>query len=57
MNALHELFVQREVLQALVWRDLKARYRGSFLGFLWTLLNPLLLMVIYSLVFSVYMRL
>jgi homopolymeric O-antigen transport system permease protein len=57
VSALRELFRQREVLQALVWRDLKARYRGSVLGFLWTLLNPLLLMVIYSLVFSVYMRL
>jgi len=41
---------------ALVWRDLRARYRGSVLGFLWTFLNPLLMMAIYSLVFSVYMR-
>ena len=37
-------------------RELKARYRGSVLGLLWTLLNPLLLMGIYSLVFAVYMR-
>jgi lipopolysaccharide transport system permease protein len=46
----------RRVLWALVWRDLKARYRGSVLGFVWTFLNPLLLMAIYSLVFAVYMR-
>jgi lipopolysaccharide transport system permease protein len=32
------------------------RYRGSALGFLWTFLNPLLTMAVYSLVFSVYMR-
>jgi len=37
-------------------RELKARYRGSILGFLWTFLNPLLLMGVYALVFSVYMR-
>jgi len=56
MKYLQELFVNREVVAALVWRDLKTRYRGSVLGFLWTFLNPLLLMAIYSLVFSVYTR-
>jgi lipopolysaccharide transport system permease protein len=56
MQSLRELLARREVLLVLVRRDLKARYRGSVLGFLWTLLNPLLLMAIYSLVFSVYVR-
>ena len=56
VTSLAELVANRQVLWALVWRDLKARYRGSVLGFLWTFLNPLLLMAIYSLVFSVYMR-
>ena len=55
-RAFKELFAYREILLILIWRDLKTRYRGSVLGFLWTFLNPLLLMVIYSLVFSVYMR-
>jgi lipopolysaccharide transport system permease protein len=55
-RALGELIAYREILLILIWRDLKTRYRGSVLGFLWTFLNPLLLMVIYSLVFSVYMR-
>lgn len=40
----------------LVWnlakRDLVARYKGSVLGFLWTIVNPLLLMLTYSIVFS-----
>lgn len=40
----------------LVSRELKTRYRGSVLGFLWTFLNPLLLLLVYALVFSVYMR-
>jgi lipopolysaccharide transport system permease protein len=39
-----------------VVRELRARYRGSLLGFLWTFLNPTLLMLVYALVFSVYMR-
>jgi lipopolysaccharide transport system permease protein len=56
IRALGELVAYREILLILIWRDLKTRYRGSVLGFLWTFLNPLLLMVIYSLVFSVYMR-
>jgi lipopolysaccharide transport system permease protein len=51
-----ELHAYRALIQALVMRDLKARYRGSTLGLLWTLLNPLLHMAIYALVFSVYMR-
>jgi lipopolysaccharide transport system permease protein len=54
--AVRELFAYRALIQALVMRDLKARYRGSALGLLWTLLNPLLHMAIYVLIFSVYMR-
>lgn len=53
---LRELYAYRALIQSLVVRDLKARYRGSVLGFLWTFLNPLLLMATYTLVFSVYIR-
>ncbi len=42
----------RSLIQSLVARDLKARYRGSVLGFFWTFLNPLLLLVVYSFVFT-----
>ncbi|MBN1551429.1 ABC transporter permease [bacterium] len=51
-----EVFRCRALIQALVVRELKARYRGSILGFLWSLLNPFLLMLVYWLVFSVYLR-
>ena len=51
-----ELLAYRALIHILVARDLKARYRGSVLGLLWTLLNPLLHMGIYALLFSVYMR-
>ncbi len=48
---------QRPILSALVGRAVKARYRGTVLGFAWTLLNPLVLMATYTAVFSIYMRL
>jgi ABC-type polysaccharide/polyol phosphate export permease len=40
------------LIQTLVVRDLKARYRGSVLGFFWSFFNPLLLLLIYSFVFT-----
>lgn len=43
----------RGLLATLTSRELKARYRGSVLGFLWSLANPLLLLTVYTFVFSV----
>jgi ABC-type polysaccharide/polyol phosphate export permease len=51
-----KLYRYRWLLYELVSRDLKLRYRGSVLGFAWTLLNPLLFMAVYALVFGVYLR-
>jgi len=45
------LYRHRELIWILAKRDLVARYKGSVLGFLWTFLNPLLLMLTYTLVF------
>lgn len=45
----------RGLVQTLVVRDLKARYRGSVLGFFWSFFNPLLLMAVYTFVFTVIM--
>ena len=42
----------RPLLSELVSRDVKIKYRSSVLGVLWTLLNPLLMMIILSVVFS-----
>lgn len=53
---LRELYRFRVMIAMLVLRELRARYRGSILGFLWSFLNPLLLMLVYVLVFSVYLR-
>ena len=41
------LFRYRALIASLVSRELKARYRGSFLGFLWSFANPILLLVIH----------
>src|SRR4029077_2345874 len=46
----------RGLIQSLVARELKARYRGSVLGFVWSFVNPLLLLSIYSFVFTTVMR-
>jgi len=45
----------RGLIQSLVARELKARYRGSALGFFWSFVNPLLLLVIYSVVFRYFL--
>ena len=50
---LRELFRCRGLIETLVVRELKARYRGSVLGFFWSFVNPLLLLLVYSFVFSV----
>ncbi len=56
LRHLSDIWRHRALVTALTGRELKGRYRGSFLGFLWTFLNPLLLLLVYALVFSVYFR-
>ncbi len=46
------LFRYRQLILTLTARDLKARYRGSVLGFFWSLANPLMLLGVYTLVFT-----
>ncbi len=43
----------RELLRNLIRRELKVKYKGSALGFVWTLVNPLLYLVVFSVVFQV----
>jgi lipopolysaccharide transport system permease protein len=53
IDNLRQLPRYRGLIQTLVVRELKARYRGSALGFFWSFINPLLLLLIYSFVFNV----
>jgi ABC-2 type transport system permease protein len=48
----HELLKRRELTKNLVTRQLKLRYKSSSLGFLWSLLNPFLMALVYWAVFS-----
>ena len=50
------LFSYRELLFTLTKKELKVKYRGSALGFFWSLLNPILTMLVYSFVFSIVLR-
>jgi ABC-2 type transport system permease protein len=52
LASVREMFAFTEALEELVKRDLKVRYKRSVLGILWTMLNPLLMMVITTIVFS-----
>jgi lipopolysaccharide transport system permease protein len=49
---LHELWEYRELVYFLIWRDVKARYKQTALGVAWTILPPLLTMVIFTLIFG-----
>lgn len=52
MNKLRELYDYKDLIWTLSVKELKVQYRNSFLGFLWSLLNPLLMMLIFSFVFT-----
>lgn len=53
---IRDLKKHKTLLNALTLRYLASRYRGSVLGFFWTLLNPLFLMLVYTIVFRFYIR-
>jgi ABC-2 type transport system permease protein len=46
----------RELLSSLTRKEVKVRYKDSILGFVWTLLNPLMYLVVFSLVFATFLR-
>ena len=53
MGVYADLLRYRDLFTSLFRRDLRAKYKGSLLGLAWTLANPLLLMLVYLVVFSV----
>ncbi len=56
MSGIASLFSYRELIKNLVLKDLKLKYRDSVFGFLWSLANPLLLILVYSFVFGHILR-
>ncbi|MFP5595095.1 ABC transporter permease [Kluyvera sp. 142486] len=53
---INDIFKYRQVLRQLIHQQITMRYRRTFFGFLWTLLNPLLNMTIIAVVFSFVMK-
>ena len=56
LQQLQEVWNYRELIRNLVIRDLKIRYKNSLLGIAWSWLNPLLMMVVYTILFTVMLR-
>lgn len=46
----------KELIQVMAWRDFSARYRGSIGGLFWSIIQPLVMMVIYTIVFSLFLK-
>ncbi len=55
MDHLKEIYDYRQMIFSLVRKELRGRYKGSALGFLWTFINPLLQLCVYTFVFSIVM--
>ena len=53
---IREIYLYREMLRNLISKEIRARYKASFLGFIWTFANPLLMLAIYSIVFGYMMK-
>lgn len=56
IQEVREVLASRELLTNLVRRELRSKYKGTFLGWAWSLINPLATTLIYTAVFSVVMR-
>jgi lipopolysaccharide transport system permease protein len=52
LTFIRRLWSHRELIARLTQREILLRYRGSLLGWGWTLLNPLMMLAIYTFVFS-----
>lgn len=56
MKVFKELYQYRELLKTNVKKDIRGKYKGSFLGVLWSFINPLLMVIVYAIVFPYIMR-
>lgn len=56
MNSIKEIYNYRQMLISLVHKELRGKYKASALGFAWAFINPLLQLIVYTMVFSVILR-
>ena len=52
MSIFKDLYQYRELLKTNVQKEVRGKYKNSFLGILWSFLNPLLQLVVYSVIFG-----
>ena len=52
MNIFQKIYNYRELLKTNVKKEIRGRYKNSFLGILWSFLNPLLQLAVYSVIFG-----
>lgn len=55
-SKMKEIYNYREMIYSLIKRELRGKYKASVLGFVWTFINPLFQMIVYTIVFSFIMR-
>lgn len=53
---IYNLFKYRELLKTSIHKEVRGKYKGSFLGVIWSFLNPLLMVAVYSIVFPLILR-
>lgn len=56
ISKIKHFYNQKQLLKSLVKRDLSAKYVGSIMGFFWSILNPLIMLAIFTFVFSVILK-
>lgn len=56
MKLAKELYQYRTMIASLVRKELRGRYKGSVLGFMWTFINPLFQLIVYTVVFATILR-
>ena len=56
MKLFKDLYAYRELLKTNIKKDIRGKYKGSFLGVLWSFVNPLLMTLVYAIVFPFLMR-
>ena len=56
ISKLKEIYRYKFLVYSLVSRDLKVKYKGSILGFFWSLLNPLVMLIVYTVAFKYIIR-
>jgi len=47
------IWIHRKLIKKMAWREVASRYKGSILGLLWSFINPILMLIVYTFVFSI----